>query len=164
MEEYGNFYTFKLHQAILEGFYKSNSGVYLVVFRALNKDSDVLVYNYIYYPDVFINSVLYYLLLKNNFKNSLVYREWGDYFSVLDNRLGEVYDIEKVKEVNYIIGNNYFKDFYLNQSNSLAWQDYTGLYDIVKKITLVDNGHNLESMVLLINSAVKKDYFTFLLQ
>lgn len=63
---------------------------------------------------------MYYLLRKNNFKNSLVYREWGDYLSVLDNRLGEGNDIEEVKEVNYIIGNNYFKYFYLNQSNSLA--------------------------------------------
>lgn len=119
MEEYGNFYTFKLHKAILEGFYKSDSGVYLVVFRVLNKNSNVLVCNYIYYPDVFINSLLYYLLRKNNFKNSLVYREWGDYFSILDNRLGEGDDIEEVKNVNYIIGNNYFNDF-LNESNSLV--------------------------------------------
>lgn len=121
MEQYGNFYTFELHQAILKGFYISDSGVYLVVFRVLNKHSNVLVYNYIYYPDVFINSLLYYLLRKNNnFKNSMVYREWGDYLSVLDNRLGEGNDIEEVKEVNYIIGNNYFRDFYLNQPNSLA--------------------------------------------
>ena len=101
-------------------FYKSDSGVYQVVFRVLNKNSNVLVYNYIYYPDVFIDSVLYYLLRKNNFKNSFIYREWGDYLSVLYNRLGEGNDIEEVKKVNNIIGNNYFKDFSLNQSNSLA--------------------------------------------
>lgn len=69
-------------------------------------------------------------------KNSLIYREWGDYLSVLDNRLGEGNDIEEVKKVNNIIGNNYFKDFSLNQSNSLGWQDYIGLFDIVKKMTL----------------------------
>lgn len=79
---------------------------------------------------------MYYLLRKNNFKNSLIYREWGDYLSVLDNRLGEGNDIEEVKKVNNIIGNNYFKDFSLNQSNSLGWQDYIGLFDIVKKMTL----------------------------
>lgn len=104
-----------MHKAILEGFYKSDSGVYLVVFRVLNKNSNVIVYNYIYYLDVFINSLLYFLLRKNN----LVYREWGDYFSILDNRLGEGDDIEEVKNVNYIIGNIYFNDF-LNESNSLV--------------------------------------------
>lgn len=117
MEKYGNFYTWELHKYISSGLYTRDSGVYLVVFRVLIPGSNVLIYSYIYYPDIFVNSVLYYLLRKNNFKNSLIYKEWGDFLSVLDSSLGEGNSIQEVKDENALYGNNYIKDFYLNESS-----------------------------------------------
>ena len=74
MELYENFYTLKLHKALAEGSYQSESGIYLVVFRVLNKESNIIVYNYIYYPYIFINSVLHYFIRKNSLRSNMVLR------------------------------------------------------------------------------------------
>jgi len=55
-------YNTDLHYALAEGNLKnspnSKGGVYLVMFRVLKKNDNVLVYNYVYYNKLFINSLL----------------------------------------------------------------------------------------------------------
>ncbi len=46
-------------------------GVYLIMFMILNKNSNVLVYNYISYHEIFSDCLLAYLIIKNNFTSSL---------------------------------------------------------------------------------------------
>ena len=58
---------------------KDSTSIYLVMFRCLNKDSNILVYNYISYPDAFSDILLAYLIIKSNFKNSLTFKEWGTF-------------------------------------------------------------------------------------
>ena len=41
-------------------------GVYLVMFRVLNYEQNIIVYNYIYYPHCFFNCFLEYLKYRNN--------------------------------------------------------------------------------------------------
>ena len=103
------FYSGALHASLEEGsfckiFNKDNyvGGVYLVKFGAFpsnkskvvhsthnyNKDNSVeLVYNYVYYPSIFINSIVGYLLTRTDFRNSFVFREWGDFYCVIDKSL-----------------------------------------------------------------------------
>ena len=79
------FYDAVLHNALLMGSLlninsdkdnnSDNRGVYLVVFRRLKKDSNVIVYSYIYYPEIFTNSILGYLIFKSNFKSSFLFKE-----------------------------------------------------------------------------------------
>jgi hypothetical protein len=67
---------------------KYETGIYLVSVRALNKDSKTLIYNYVYYPNVFREALLWFHIAKVDFRNSLVYSEWGDFLTVIDNNLG----------------------------------------------------------------------------
>src|SRR5947209_5776218 len=45
--------------------YKNKGGIYLIAFRILNKEKKSLVYNYIYYNDLFYLSLIVYLMLRN---------------------------------------------------------------------------------------------------
>ena len=54
---------------------KSINGRYLVLIRVLNNETKTIIYNYIFYPEVFNSALLYFLLEKKDFKNSLLYTE-----------------------------------------------------------------------------------------
>jgi|SRR5580700_6472290 hypothetical protein len=45
--------------------YKNKGGIYLIAFRILNKEERSLVYNYIYYNDLFYLTLIVYFLVRN---------------------------------------------------------------------------------------------------
>ena len=47
--------------------YNRMNGIYLIVFRVLNKEKKSLVYNYLYYNDMFYLTLLVYFLARNIF-------------------------------------------------------------------------------------------------
>jgi hypothetical protein len=63
--------------------FKNKVGIYLIVFRILNKKKKSLVYNYIYYNDFHYLTLIAYFLVRNYFisKNN---HEWGKYLVILD--------------------------------------------------------------------------------
>ncbi len=54
---------------------KEQKGIYLVMFRLLNLKTKVLVYNYVYYPDFFLETLIVYLSSRCSTKPSIVVRE-----------------------------------------------------------------------------------------
>lgn len=80
----------KSHRKVI----KNKEGIYLIVFRILNKEEKSLVYNYIYYNDLFYLSLIVYFLTRNYFiaENN---HEWGKYLVVLDNRLLSYNNVDK---------------------------------------------------------------------
>jgi hypothetical protein len=46
---------------------KDKEGIYLIVFRVLNKEKKSLVYNYIYYNDLFCLTLIVYFMVRNYF-------------------------------------------------------------------------------------------------
>jgi hypothetical protein len=54
---------------------KDTKGVYFVLFRSLNRKTNVLVYNYLFYPYAFNDALLIFLCGKIDFQNTLVYSE-----------------------------------------------------------------------------------------
>jgi hypothetical protein len=64
--------------------FRGIEGLYLIVFRILNKEKRSLVYNYIYYNDLLYLTLIVYFMVRNYFivKND---HEWGKYLVVLDN-------------------------------------------------------------------------------
>lgn len=64
---------------------KSKKGVYLVMFRQLNKETGTLIYNYKYYPEIFFESIYYYLHLRNS--KIIITHEWGYYLPILSTDL-----------------------------------------------------------------------------
>jgi hypothetical protein len=64
---------------------KDIEGTYLVLVRVLNHESKVIIYNYIFYPNIFGYALNYFLFQKQDFINSTLYSEWGDYVTILNN-------------------------------------------------------------------------------
>ena len=65
-----------LHEALEKGIInndkfiaKNSEGIYLVMFRVLNKNTNVLVCNYIYYNPLFIQALLVYIICKGKYPN-----------------------------------------------------------------------------------------------
>jgi len=77
---------------------KNKEGIYLVVFRIINKEKKILVYNYIYYNDLFYLTLIVYFLVRNYFiaENN---HEWGKYLVVLDNKLLDYNSVDKYIDI-----------------------------------------------------------------
>lgn len=60
-------------------------GIYLIAFNILNKEKKCLVYNYMYYDDLFYLTLIVYFIKRNYFiiKDD---HEWGRYLVILDNK------------------------------------------------------------------------------
>lgn len=76
---------FKQSSNLKRKIYKNKEGIYLIAFRILNKEKKSLVYNYIYYNDLFYLSLIVYFMLRNHFITRDNH-EWGKYLVVLDNK------------------------------------------------------------------------------
>src|ERR1700732_998549 len=42
-----------------------NNGIYIVAVRLLNQENRTIIYNYIYYPSIFIETLVAFLLFRN---------------------------------------------------------------------------------------------------
>lgn len=82
----------ELQEALQSGYLKDSGksegldkkGVYLVMFKFLNKDKNFVVFNYIYYPLIFRKTLIFYLFNRDRFYDSFPYRERGDSLTILD--------------------------------------------------------------------------------
>lgn len=79
--KFNDIYTAELHLALMNGYYPENldikvGGVYLVLFSVLRtKKGPVLIYNYMYYPQAFVNSMLAYLINRDaSYRERLLYQ------------------------------------------------------------------------------------------
>ena len=77
---------------------KEEKDVYLVTFRLLKKDSNEIIYNYICYPDIFTNSLVGHLTIKSGFNSSFLFKEWGDFYAIIDNSLGVGDTMNEIKD------------------------------------------------------------------
>ena len=141
------FYSGALHASLDQGSFCNAfnkdiyvGGVYLVKFAAFpvhnnkgvksihnpHKDNGIeLVYNYIYYPSIFINSIVGYLLTRTDFRNSFVFRDWGDFYSVIDKSL-ITDNFMKLLVSEGSIHNEHFQEFYIRSPNdSTIFIDYS---------------------------------------
>lgn len=156
MNNFNNVYSPNLHKSLFEGKLLDNdtTGIYLVVFRLLKKDSRILVYNYIYYPNIFVNSLLHYLVVKSNFKNSFIFKEWGDYLSVLSNEFANDSYVKGLYE-NLHKRNQHLTE-YLSTGQLEDIDNYYTLFDILKKSNL---NLNMESITRFIDLCGSKQYY-----
>jgi len=73
---------------------KNKEGIYIIVFRIINKEKRILVYNYIYYNDLFYLTLIVYFLVRNYFITENKH-EWGKYLVILDNKLLNYNNVNK---------------------------------------------------------------------
>jgi len=113
------FYPSKLHAILDDGFFnekikevgrnvrvkeiigKKEKYVYLVTFRVFKKNSNEITYNYICYPNIFSNSLVGHLILKSGFGSSFLFKEWGDFYTIIDNSLGVGDTMNEIKDSSY---------------------------------------------------------------
>ena len=77
---------------------KNREGIYIITFRIINKEKRILVYNYIYYNDLFYLTLIVYFLVRNYFiaENN---HEWGKYLVVLDNKFLDYYNVSRYIDI-----------------------------------------------------------------
>lgn len=146
--------------------HNTGKGIYLICFRKLEKNSYRIVYNYIYYPDIFIKSLLFYLINKQYHKNTLQY-EYGEHLTIIDNsfitKKDDNYDDNDDYKTILSKDNRllYWREEFLNNpelkpSSATDWQTH---FDInLKKMSVVVEKNNLSD---LINLAINKNYPKF---
>ncbi len=132
-------------------------GIYLVMFRVLNLKTKVLVYNYVYYPDFFIQILVVYLSRRSSTMPSIVVREWGEYTCLLDSSLNDILLNAGKLDLNKL--NPQLNEFLsvIGDSTYLA-SDWESTFIIINKLSYICD-YNL--MFKLINLATKKDYKGF---
>ena len=136
---------------------KYNTGIYLVSVRALNLESRTLIYNYVYYPNAFNVPLMWFLVGKVDFKNSLVYSEWGDFFTVIDVKLPYNKFQNKLDCNN---ANDYLLKIMSIRSFGFTYviQNYNDLFTLINTmVATVD----IESISTLVDLGVRKDYEEF---
>ena len=77
---------------------KNKEGIYLITFRIINKEKRTLIYNYIYYNDLFYLTLIVYFLVRNYFITENKH-EWGKYLVVLDNKFLNYYNVSKYIDI-----------------------------------------------------------------
>jgi hypothetical protein len=89
----------KSHRKII----KDKERIYLICIRVLNNKEKSLVYNYIYYNDLFYLTLIVYFLVRNYFITENKH-DWGKYLVLLNNKfldyanVGNYIDIYNTKD------------------------------------------------------------------
>lgn len=136
---------------------KEQKGIYLVMFRVLNLKTKVLVYNYVYYPNFFLETLVVYLSSRCSTRPSIVMREWGEYTCILDHNMGGL-----TAELGKLDLNRYNRQ--LNEILSVLGENpfwatnWESIFRIINKLTYLAD-YNL--MFKLIDLANNKDYKGF---
>lgn len=131
---------------------KDNLGIYVVKIKTFALSKDILVYNYIYYPNLFIDYLLMYVLTRYGMYNSMVFKEWGDYLIILDDSLFSKYDKNSVLDYNKY-NERYIKT--LKYHANLYMDGYNDLYDILHIIKTMNYVTDYKTMLYIINLMCK---------
>ena len=112
-------------------------GVYLVMFRLLNKDSNVLVYNYIFYPRLFYTCFISFLLYIDRYLNNTGYREGGDFFSILDLNLNRYKEEEQI-DTFFVLNKRFERHFtYLGDPSYNNATNITEAFQLMNRLAYV---------------------------
>ncbi len=130
--------------------------LFLVTLRVVKGKKNLLMFNYISYPDIFYQSLRYFLLSKSDFINSLVYKECGDFLTIFDDSIFKSSEnklsLNRANEYLY----SHFSSTGLHEINVI--EDSLELFYLINKLLYVaDHSH----MSDLIDLAFKKDIKKF---
>ena len=137
---------------------KNEEGVYLVRAKILNNNSNVIIYNYLYYPLILYESLVYHVISKRDFNNSLIYGEWGDFLTIFDSNLckdGVVGDNKLV-----LNSTNSYLIKALASRGTLEYKigDYHELFLYINKLIYLADSSTTAN---LIDLAFRQDYKSF---
>ena len=124
---------------------KNHKGLYLVMFRIINQDSRVLVYNYIHYHDLFNNTLISYMVNRVNVSNSTISEEWGNCLVIIEdslilNRPDKEYEdiLNNLGQSQYLAAGIKSLKF---ADDLTAFSSYETIYDIINLAYNKDHKH-----------------------
>lgn len=129
-------------------------GVYLVAFGVLNNDKPTLIYSYIFYPDLFVDLLLMYLIIRTRFRDSIIYNRWGTFYTFIDESLG--YGKEGLIKL-LMDSPNSFNE-YLNLDSHDKDEDSDFFYNSKKYIYI----NNIYKMCYLLDLVYRLDNISFI--
>lgn len=138
-----------------------NLGIYLVAVRLLNNDKGTIIYNYIYYPEIFLETFITYVITRNI--NSSRYNEWGDTFFIINkdvffkNHNFNKFDIKDGDYSRFMFSdlsdlNKYFDSIKQYYSSSIT----TSLINLINSLTYITL--NMDELINILKLSVNKDY------
>lgn len=155
----------EIHNALINGsiegldktITKSRKGIYLVGFRLLNKETNVIIYNYIYYPCMFFESFQYFLYNKSIDSSRFI--EWGDLLVLLDSRLRDGYGgaYKEPYTLNNKVLLSILEDLHVN--NDFKGLDAEILIRLIIKLNYICT---IEEMSVIFDLANRKEYSKFI--
>ena len=134
---------------------KQQQGVYLVIVRALNNENNVLIYNYLYYPLVLSYPLMVFLSGKNDYQNSLLYSEWGDFLTVISSSL---HNDEVTDRLSYNTNNERLSVFLGSGKRDIIISNYSDLYLLINRLISISS---LDEIVSMITLAHNRNYVDF---
>jgi hypothetical protein len=138
---------------------KKDKYVYVVTFRVYEKNSNKISYNYLCYPNIFSNSLVGHLILKSGFSSSFLFKEWGDFYTIIDNSLGVGDTMNEIKESSFELNEHWSE--YKSSSNYKGGNTCLDILDNLKKTTLL---LNLNDLLEYLDLIIKKDYLNFMVK
>lgn len=156
--------SLELYDALEKGYWnnerllsKNSNGIYLVMFRVLNKDTNVLIYNYMYYPNIFFICLFAYLIVKDKYINSIIYKEWGDYLTIIDYKFNDSNLEDKFIFNKY--NEHLRKSLYGISKSEYIVSNYNETFNLINRMTYVADS---KIMSELIDLAYKRCYIEFI--
>jgi hypothetical protein len=152
-------FNFLKHQRLSTLNTSSNSprkSLFLVTLRVVKGKKNLLMFNYIKYPDIFYQSLKYFLLSKSDFSNSLVYKECGDFLTIFDDSIFKSSEnklsLNRANEYLY----SHFNNTGMHVINEIG--DTLELFYLINKLLYVADHNHMSD---LIDLAFKKDIKKF---
>lgn len=144
-----------LYGVLKSGVCDNKSGVYLLSLRVLNKDNNVVIYNYIYYPDEFVFSLLIYIRHFFDSEKQMSFCESENIITIVESNLGPLLEVDGISC--YICDN-------MSQEVKDAWSNAEdiNIWDTVKFVKSQKYNSEVYSIVDLIRRGVARNYFEFL--
>ena len=145
---------------------KKELGIYLVGFRVLNHEDKSLVFNYVYYPSIFLEAYLAFIAHRNI--SSIRFNEWGDTLVVVDKGIVEQNPLLIGSSNSNDKSNRYSLTNKLEYHNTLESydKDYFEYLPIESFISLINKlnfcTNNLDECSYILNLAIQKEYIKYI--
>lgn len=156
------FISFELYRALETGslgvsreINKGKLGIYVVTFRILgeNHKKRTIIYNYLYYPEIFLNCLLAYSLIRYNLKKSITFSEWGDYLIIIDKDLLSIADNQTILSYNNI-NESYTRrvDYLISEFSTSPFHNLYDILDILKMMNYIADNESMAHLLHLIHN------------
>lgn len=132
----------------------NNDGTYIVMLRVLKRNGNVIIYQTLHYNDIFTRPLLLFLVSKTDFKISTLFKEFGDFFTLICENVGDTEFLNMIKSEQSNLS-LYLQEYINTYGYPTKFENYTEFLDIVKKNTYINT---TETVIDIADKFINKQY------